>query len=49
VSWKKGKVRNEVGVPQGGVISPFLANIYLHYVLDLWIERRVRRELAGYT
>jgi hypothetical protein len=34
-------------VPQGGVISPLLANIYLHYVLDLWIERRVRRELAG--
>jgi group II intron reverse transcriptase/maturase len=41
------RVRNEVGVPQGGVISPPLANIYLHYVLDLWIMRRVRRELAG--
>jgi RNA-directed DNA polymerase len=41
------RVCNEVGVPQGGVISPLLANIYLHYVLDLWIMKRVRRELAG--
>jgi group II intron reverse transcriptase/maturase len=40
------RVRNEVGVPQGGVISPLLANIYLHYVLDLWITRKVRKELA---
>jgi group II intron reverse transcriptase/maturase len=31
------------GCPQGGVISPVLANIYLHYVLDLWFERRVKR------
>jgi group II intron reverse transcriptase/maturase len=41
------KTRNGVGVPQGGVISPLLANIYLHYVLDLWIMRKVRKELAG--
>jgi len=41
------RVRNEAGVPQGGVISPLLANIYLHYVLDLWITRKVRKELAG--
>lgn len=38
------RIGNEVGVPQGGVISPLLANIYLHYVLDLWIRRRVRKE-----
>ena len=30
--------RTEVGTPQGGVLSPLLANIYLHYVLDLWVE-----------
>ena len=34
-------------VPQGGVISPLLADIYLHYVLDLWVTRKVRKELAG--
>jgi retron-type reverse transcriptase len=30
--------KTEVGTPQGGVLSPLLANIYLHYVLDLWVE-----------
>ena len=30
---------SEVGTPQGAVISPILANIYLHYVLDLWFRR----------
>jgi group II intron reverse transcriptase/maturase len=35
-----GKLRYlECGTPQGGSISPLLANIYLHYVLDLWVER----------
>jgi len=35
------------GTPQGGVVSAVLANIYLHYVLDLWFERRVKRHCRG--
>jgi len=35
------------GTPQGGVISPLLANIYLHEVLDSWFERQVRPKLYG--
>lgn len=35
------------GVPQGGPISPILANIYLHYVMDLWFEKRIRRQCSG--
>jgi len=41
------RTRNEIGVPQGGVISPLLANIYLHYVLDLWISKKVAKEGNG--
>lgn len=35
------------GTPQGGVISPILANIYLHHVLDLWFEKRVKPNTEG--
>ena len=35
------------GVPQGGLISPILSNIYLHYVLDLWFEKVVKRRAEG--
>lgn len=35
------------GTPQGGVISPLLANIYLHEVLDQWFERQVKPRLHG--
>ena len=35
------------GTPQGGVISPLLANIYLHEVLDVWFEQEVKPRLRG--
>lgn len=45
---EKGKrVRREVGTAQGSVISPMLANVYLHYVLDLWAEHWRRHHSRG--
>jgi len=44
----KGEIVHPVtGTPQGGVISPVLANIYLHYALDLWFEKVVRPNCEG--
>jgi len=37
----------ESGSPQGGVISPILSNVYLHYVLDVWFEEVVKPRLRG--
>lgn len=45
---EEGRVRGtEQGSPQGGVISPLLANIYLHEVLDVWFEQEVRPRMRG--
>ena len=41
------KTYSEEGVPQGGSISPVLANVYLHYVFDLWIEQWRRKRASG--
>ncbi len=41
--------RSEAGTPQGGVISPLLANIYLHTVLDVWFAKEVRPRLRGHA
>ncbi|UVK48619.1 hypothetical protein BPNPMPFG_007015 (plasmid) [Mesorhizobium sp. AR07] len=38
---------SEMGTGQGSVISPLLANVYLHYVIDLWAKRWRRREASG--
>ena len=43
----KKVIEMEKGTPQGGSISPLLANIYLHYVLDLWFEKAVKPKLRG--
>jgi len=48
--WEDGSVTvSDEGTPQGGVISPLLANIYLHYSLDLWFEKVYRKSCAGYA
>lgn len=47
---EEGKLlETEVGTPQGGVLSPVLANVYLHYALDLWLDKIVRRNARGYV
>jgi group II intron reverse transcriptase/maturase len=55
VKWLKAGVLEEdgkiihpaTGSPQGGVVSPVLANVYLHYALDLWFEKVVKKYLKG--
>ena len=40
-------METERGTPQGGNLSPMLSNIFLHYVLDLWFEKRIKRQVRG--
>ncbi len=37
----------EEGTPQGGIASPILGTIYLHYVIDLWFEKRIKKQARG--
>jgi RNA-directed DNA polymerase len=41
------RTRSEVGTVQGGSVSPLLANIYLHYVFDLWVQRWRQKQARG--
>lgn len=47
---EQGKlIKAEKGTPQGGIISPVLGNIYLHFVLDEWFEKVVEKQTEGYA
>lgn len=41
-------LESDKGTPQGGILSPILSNLYLHYILDLWFEKVARRQIRGY-
>ena len=41
-------IKTELGTPQGSILSPMLANIFLHYVLDIWYETVVKTHIGGF-
>ena len=41
-------IKSDVGTPQGSILSPMLANIFLHYVLDTWFETTVKSHIRGF-
>jgi len=41
-------VKTDIGTPQGSILSPLLANIFLHYVLDSWFENTVKQHVRGF-
>ena len=40
-------IKSDKGAQQGGSLSPILANIYLHYILDLWFEKEITNKFKG--
>ena len=40
-------IRTDVGLPQGSIMSPVLANVYAHYAIDLWFEKVVPKHIIG--
>jgi RNA-directed DNA polymerase len=40
-------IHPDTGTPQGGIVSPVLANVYLHFALDVWFDRVVKRQCEG--
>lgn len=45
----KGDIKNTCGCPQGSIISPILANIYLHHVIDLWFASIKQSHIRGHS
>jgi RNA-directed DNA polymerase len=46
-SRSRERIRVKEGTPQGGSASPLLANVYLHYVFDLWVQAWRRQHAHG--